>query len=104
MVGPNGGAVREILTGTMARYAASGHVVYATIEGALMAAPFDLRRLEVTGPSVVMMDGVQVKARGASQFALSETGSLVYLTWTEARRSVVLLQNFFDELKELVPN
>ena len=55
VVGPEGGEVREILTGTMARYAASGHVVYATADGTLMAAPFDVKRLEVTGPSVALL-------------------------------------------------
>ena len=78
VVGPEGGEVREILTGTMARYAASGHVVYTTAEGTLMAAPFDLKRLEVAGPSVVLLEGVQVKTGSASQFALSETGTLLY--------------------------
>ena len=80
VVGPEGGEVREILTGTMARYAASGHVVYATADGTLMAAPFDLKRLEVTGPSVPLLTGVQGDLGSQSQFALSETGSLVYLT------------------------
>ena len=80
VVGPKGGEVREILTGTMARYAASGHLVYTTGNGTLMAAPFDLRRLDVTGPSVALLEGVQVKSLGQSQFALSETGTLLYKT------------------------
>ena len=77
VVGPEGGEVREILTGTMARYAASGHVVYATADGTLLAAPFDQRRLEVTGPSVALVEGVL-----APQFALSESGTLLYGTGT----------------------
>ena len=44
-----------------------------------MAALFDLKRLEVSGQPVAMLDGVGVKNTSASQFALSETGSLVYL-------------------------
>ena len=75
-----GGEVREILTGTMACYAATGHVVYATAEGTLMAAPFDVRRLEVTGPSVALVEGVLVVSTSASQFALSESGTLLYST------------------------
>ena len=35
--------------GTYPRYVSSGHVVYARA-GGLLAVPFDLRRLEVTGP------------------------------------------------------
>ena len=82
VVGPRGGEVREILTGTMARYAASGHIVYATVERTLMAAPFDLKRLEVTGPSVALLPGVQ-------QFALSETGTLIYTTGGSANYELV---------------
>ena len=78
VVGPEGGEVRDILTGTMARYAASGHIVYATAEGSLMAAPFDVRRLEVTGPSAAVAQGVFVKGGSASQFALSQSGTLLY--------------------------
>jgi serine/threonine-protein kinase len=80
VVGPEGGEVREILIGTMARYAASGHVVYATADGTLLAAPFDVRRLEVTGPSVALVEGVLVKPGSASQFALSASGTLLYGT------------------------
>ncbi|MCH7891015.1 MAG: PD40 domain-containing protein [Gemmatimonadetes bacterium] len=78
VVGPEGGEVRELFQGTMARYAASGHVVYATADGTLMAAPFDLKSLEVTGPAVGLVEGVRVKGGSASQFALSQTGTLLY--------------------------
>ncbi len=97
VVGPEGGKVREILTGTMARYAATGHVVYATAGGTLLAAPFDLRRLEVTGPSVPLVEGLAVDVNAISQFALSESGTLLYgtgagsmseLVWV-SRRGVV---------------
>jgi serine/threonine-protein kinase len=77
VVGPAGGEPRQILTGTMARYAASGHIVYATAEGSLMAAPFDSRRLEVTAPSLAVAEEVVVKGGSASMFALSESGTLL---------------------------
>ena len=81
VVGPDGGAAREILTGTMARYVpATGHVVYATASGALLAVPFDLTRLEVTGPSVPLVDGVAVGANSTAEFAVSRSGALLYLT------------------------
>jgi hypothetical protein len=38
--------------GSYPRYSPTGHIVYG-IEGALRAVPFDLRRLEVTGNSVL---------------------------------------------------
>jgi len=80
VVGAEGGDVREILTGTMARYSATGHVVYVTARGTLMAAPFDLRRLEVTGPPVALLENVAVEPSSAAQFALSDSGTLVYAT------------------------
>ncbi|MEQ1857133.1 MAG: protein kinase [Longimicrobiales bacterium] len=77
-VGPEGGEVREILAGTMARYAESGHIVHATAAGTLMAAPFDVRRLELTGPSVPLLEGVAVDNTARAQFALSQSGTLLY--------------------------
>ena len=89
VVGPEGGEVREILAGTMARYAVSGHIVYATVERTLMAAPFDLERLEVTGPAVALLEGVEVRGASASQFALSETGTLLYKTGSASESELV---------------
>jgi serine/threonine-protein kinase len=88
VVGPDGGAVRDLLAGTMARYVATGHLVYATAGGTLMAAPFDLRRLAVTGPSVALIEGVAVD-NAASQFALSKSGTLLYRTGAGLTRELV---------------
>ncbi|MDP1932064.1 MAG: hypothetical protein Q8L60_11455 [Gammaproteobacteria bacterium] len=79
VVGLEGGEVREILAGTMARYAASGHIVYSTADSTLMAAPFDVHSLDISGPSVVVLEGLETKAGGGgAQFALSEAGALLY--------------------------
>ena len=80
VVGPDGGAARAILPGTMARYAASGHIVYATATGTLLAAPFDVRRLEATGPAVALVEGVAVDNAGITQFAVSPSGAVLYAT------------------------
>jgi serine/threonine-protein kinase len=80
VVGPGGGAPRAILTGTMARYVNSGHIVYATSSGALLAAPFDVRRLEPTGPSVPLAQGVAGGDNGTSEFAVSRSGAVLYST------------------------
>ena len=63
-----------------ARYLLSGHLIYIH-DSALFAAPFDLDRLEVTGPAVPALDGVSVSPPvGAAQVAVSRTGTpLVYL-------------------------
>ena len=63
--------------GTYARYSSSGHLVYAW-EGSLLASPFDIGRLEVTGPEVSIVDNLLLVPGGGAQFALSDNGSLVY--------------------------
>lgn len=61
------------------RYLPGGHLVYIR-DGTLFAAPFDLGRLEVTGPPVPAVQGVTSNAGTASaQFAVSASGTLVYL-------------------------
>ncbi|MEK6288202.1 MAG: protein kinase [Acidobacteriota bacterium] len=64
--------------GTNPRYASSGHIVFARA-GAILAAPFDLSRLEVTGPAVTLIEGIRIEEWGAAQFALSTEGTLVYV-------------------------
>jgi serine/threonine-protein kinase len=67
--------------GSDARYLPTGHLVYA-LGGTLFAVPFDLRRLEVTGGPVPIVEGVKrgiTRAGGIAQFSVSSTGSLVYI-------------------------
>jgi serine/threonine-protein kinase len=66
--------------GSSAKYLASGHVVYLH-DAKIFAVPFDLERLQVTGPPFLVLDGVGSNPNGGSaQFAASETGSFVYLS------------------------
>ncbi len=65
--------------GTYARYVPSGHLVYARA-GGLLAVPFDLNRLEVTGPSVSIFEGVSMNPTfGGAEFSSSADGSLAYV-------------------------
>ena len=64
--------------GTSARYAPSGHLIYAQ-GGTLMAVPFDHQRLEVTGPPVPVAEGVLQASTGAVQYALSGLTWLLYV-------------------------
>jgi serine/threonine-protein kinase len=64
--------------GAYARYASSGHLVYARA-GSLFAVPFDFTRLEVTGEPVAVLEGVATNPNnGEAQFAISSEGTLVY--------------------------
>ena len=65
--------------GTHARYAPSGHIVYARA-GGLLAVPFDLGRLEIRGAPLQVVQGVSMDPRfGVAHFALSTSGSLAYV-------------------------
>ena len=68
-----------IEAGSDARYVPTGHLVYG-FEGDLLAVPFDVDRLEVTGGPVPVVEDVHITAfTGAAQFTVSETGALVYI-------------------------
>jgi serine/threonine-protein kinase len=74
---------RRILVrgGAHAQYVESGHLVYAAA-GSLRAVPFDLDRLEVVGDPVPVVDGVAATTSGEAQFAVSRTGTLIYVPST----------------------
>jgi hypothetical protein len=85
--------------GADGRYVRSGHLLYVR-QGTLMAAPFDLRRLEVTGGAVALIANVMQAGNtpneafdsGAGQFSVSESGALLYLSggvFPDPERSLV---------------
>jgi serine/threonine-protein kinase len=73
--------------GTYARYVPTGHILYMREEG-LMAAPFDLDRLELAGTPVRVLEEAFVdKQDGLSPLSVSETGVLAYLPKSTLHRS-----------------
>jgi serine/threonine-protein kinase len=64
--------------GSNAEYVDPGYIVYAAA-GTLRAVRFDLSRLEVLSDPVPVVDRVATTNQGAAEFALSRTGSLIYL-------------------------
>jgi serine/threonine-protein kinase len=73
------GVPKLVQPGFHGRYAPSGHLLYVR-GGTLYAAPFDLDRLQVTGPSVSAVEGVVAGVNtGGAQFSASDTGTLVFL-------------------------
>ena len=67
-----------LLQAITARYAASGHLVYVTESGDLLAVPFDLKRLAISGESFALANRIATRAFGAVDLALSESGTLIY--------------------------
>ena len=77
--------------GAYARYVPSGHLVYAR-SGGLLAVPFDLARLQVTGPPVSILEDVSMNpTTGASEFSSSADGTLAYVPggWSVAESTLV---------------
>ena len=72
------GEKRILLRGVFARYATSGHIVFARNDGALLAAPFDESTLQVTGSAIPLLTGVNVGSNGEARFTISATGTLLY--------------------------
>jgi serine/threonine-protein kinase len=77
---------RELLEDAVdARYVPTGHLVFLR-QGTLLAVPFDLQRLELTGQPVPVVGKVVQAANihdsglntGAGQFSISDSGWLVY--------------------------
>ena len=87
---PFPGSSNKILLrgGYHGRYLPSGHLVYIR-DGTLIAAAFDLDRLEVTGEPTPVVQGVTSSTLSAgAQFAYSDRGALVYVPGENAEFSI----------------
>ena len=73
---------REFLAkGHSPRYASTGHLLFGTPDGVLLAAPIDPATAELTGPSVPVAEGLAVFAPfGMMNYAVSGNGTLLYAT------------------------
>ncbi len=84
---PEGPRKVVVKGGYHGRYLPSAHVVYVH-EGTLFAIPFDLARLEATGPSApVIEELVGASITAGAQFAFSNQGTLAYLSGGSSTRS-----------------
>jgi serine/threonine-protein kinase len=82
--------VKTIATGTFARFLPPDKLLYATSDGRVFALAFDENSLAATSEPVVVLDNVRAEgANGTVQFAVSETGALVYVPGGENERNVV---------------
>ena len=71
-----------LIKGIIARYIAPGYLLILRGDGAVLAAPFDQDKLELTGPAVPLFAGVMVKPLGSADITISPTGTLIYLPGT----------------------
>ena len=68
--------------GMEGHYLPTGHLAYVS-GNVLLAVPFDLRRLKVTGGPVPLVQGIKSEG-GTAHYGVSATGSLVYVPGTES--------------------
>ena len=66
-----------VTTGLRSHLTSSGHLVFATLEGRLMAAPFDVGSLELSGGTVPFVESLTIR-KGDGAYTLSDNGSLLY--------------------------
>ena len=71
---------RLLTTGTTPVYASSGHLLFGTPDGVLMAAPIDPSTAELTGPAVPVGEDLALLTFGLMGYAVSESGTLIYLS------------------------
>jgi serine/threonine-protein kinase len=75
--------------GSFARYVPTGHLVYLN-GGVLLAAPFDLERLQLMGEPFTFVERIQTHPElGTGHFALSPDGTLAYVPTTSEERTLV---------------
>jgi serine/threonine-protein kinase len=70
---------RVLVQGLIARYSPTGHLLYVTADGVLLAAPFDQDRMELTGPPTPLVEGLGIAGFGGVDFALSPLGDLLFV-------------------------
>jgi len=86
------GKVKTIATGTYARFLPPDKLLYGTADGRVFAVTFDENALAATTEPVQVLDDVRSEAtNGTLQFAVSESGGLVYVPGGESEADVVLV-------------
>ena len=71
------GKHKSLTRGVAGLYSPTGHLLYVTADGTLMAAPFDQDRLELTGEGVALAGGISVRAVSRVDLSLGG-GNLLY--------------------------
>jgi len=83
------GERKELMGGIGAKYLPTGHLIYA-LGNNLLAVQFDLDTLEVVGGPVPMVEGIMwTGGTGAPQYAVSDSGTLVYIPGTTGESGLV---------------
>ena len=102
-----GGARRRLRQSPIANaatYLPTGHLVYAEA-GGLVAVPFDLDSGNLTGSPIPLSERVEASAFGGALFAVSSSGTLVYVPIaTELPRRTLMAVDRDGRARVLVPD
>ena len=73
------GQRRFLTVGNLPKYAPTGHLLFGTEDGVLMAAPIDRSTAEFIGPAVPVAEDLTIAGGlGGVRYAVSATGMLIY--------------------------
>jgi serine/threonine-protein kinase len=72
------GRITRLVAGSQPDYVETGHVVFAAA-GRLWAVRFDVSRLELVGEPTPVVEDLRMGHGGVANYAVSRTGSLVYI-------------------------
>jgi DNA-binding SARP family transcriptional activator/Tol biopolymer transport system component len=85
------GAVRELaLAGSSPRYIRGGYILFLSTHNELMAAPFSMRRRELTGPAIRVTEDLPINRAGVASFATSDDAVVYHPIVNELRSLLVV--------------
>ena len=70
-------------------YVRTGHLLVLRADGLLLAAPFDLGRLQLTAPLTAVLNAAGVNTYGEAELSISASGNLLYSTSARGGLDVV---------------
>ncbi|MGN6392550.1 MAG: protein kinase domain-containing protein, partial [Gemmatimonadales bacterium] len=84
------GPAKHLVRGVFATYA-GGYLLVVTADGKLIGLPFDLKKLEITGGPIALLEGLGVRNNGFNvDFTVAGNGTVAYTTGgTQATRRPV---------------
>jgi eukaryotic-like serine/threonine-protein kinase len=74
------GTLGATVPGVAGVYTSSGHLLFVTYSGTLMGVEFDPGTLETRGRPAALIEGLDVRLLGFTDLAVSESGTLAYVT------------------------
>lgn len=87
----DGGMAKRLVSSVSSAALGSGHLLYVR-GNALLAAPFDTRRLELDGPPRMVADNVLTTPTHLGGFSVSDNGRIAY--WSSATKDLTRLRWF----------